>query len=389
MSRRRILLVSSVPLAAPWNGADKNLARLLATHDQNNAYIVQSDCFEPWPDDRIKVVRERMASPLPSNGQKLRSMAFMLKYTRQAHLIHIVASVRRPSPLVGPFLLFWKRLSGRPLIHTALSVGDEAVRAAHFPADVTVVITEHDRARLKGAGVGRVERLAPPLNWASLEPKTAPDEASARLRLGENAILYAGHYGPYGGVAECIEAFARLPGSLNGTVGTGTVGTGTVGTGAVLVLACRTFPDQDPEVEAERARGLAASLGVEERVRIVGEVDDMAALIKACAITVLLPTRMEGKMAIPQVLLESLALGRPIVTGSEPPLREALFGGGLAVKPGDIPGLADALSKLLQDAWLRKQLGKAGREKVRQQCSPEKAVQKYQRLYRRFTTYER
>ena len=102
MTRRKVLLVSSVPLAAPWNGADKNLARLLALHDQDNAYIVQSDRYEPWSEARIQVVRESKASPLPSAGQKLRAMFYLLRQTRRADLVHIVSSIRSPKTLKRP-----------------------------------------------------------------------------------------------------------------------------------------------------------------------------------------------------------------------------------------------------------------------------------------------
>ncbi len=115
----------------------------------------------------------------------------------------------------------------------------------------------------------------------------------------------------------------------------------------------------------------------------------MPALISSCVATVLVPLRLEGKMAIPLVLLESLALGRPIITGSEPPLQEALFDGGLSVKPGDVQAaLTAAMSRLLTDPVKREQLGNAGRITVRQRCAPEIAVKKYQQIYRRLSTDE-
>lgn len=373
MKKRQVLLVSSVPLAAPWNGGDKNLARLLTVHDDDNIYIVQSDRFELWTETRITVVRDGNASPIPSPRQKMRAMSFLLRYTRHVDLVHIVASVRRPNPLVGPFLKLWKQVSRRPLVHTALSIGDGAVNTTHFPADITVVVTEYDQRRLTAAGVDNVVLVSPPLDFTDLKPSRSPADVTAELKLGDRAVLYAGHYGPYGGVSQCIESFARLPASLND---------------AVLVLACRTFPDQDPEVEAKRAHDLAANLGIGERMRVVGEVQDMPALISACVATVLVPLRLEGKMAIPLVLLESLALGRPIITGSEPPLQEALFDGGLSVKPGDIQALTSAMSRLLTDPVKREQLGNAGRITVRQRCAPEIAVKKYQQIYRRLSTDE-
>jgi len=63
-------------------------------------------------------------------------------------------------------------------------------------------------------------------------------------------------------------------------------------------------------------------------------------------------------------ILEALASGVPVVEprhGSFPELIEA-SGGGLLYEPGDIDGLARALSRLLGDAELRRSLGECGRK---------------------------
>ena len=46
--KRRILMASSVPLAKPWNGADKNLANLLVRRDRHNHFVVHTSAKEPW-----------------------------------------------------------------------------------------------------------------------------------------------------------------------------------------------------------------------------------------------------------------------------------------------------------------------------------------------------
>src|SRR6266540_2773817 len=43
----RILMLSSIALAAPWNGADKNLARLIAQSDSNNEFRETTRFFLP------------------------------------------------------------------------------------------------------------------------------------------------------------------------------------------------------------------------------------------------------------------------------------------------------------------------------------------------------
>ncbi len=67
-------------------------------------------------------------------------------------------------------------------------------------------------------------------------------------------------------------------------------------------------------------------------------------------------------------VLEAWANGVPVVQprhGSFPELIEAT-GGGLLTEPGDIPGLAAALRRLLDDATLRTELGRHGQAGVRE-----------------------
>lgn len=360
----RILMLSSVPLATPWNGADKNLARLLVEADRRNQFIVQTSQTETWP-THVQPVREQAVSAMPTPQQKLRAMRYLLSHTGSADLVHVVASLGSPSRLSAGLLRGWPALRCRPIIHTVPSIGDRPVLREYFPGDMTVVVSDFTQRLLVSQGVPNVVRVYPPLDQ-HLRPTTDPVELAQSLQLGPRAVLYPAHYGPESGIREMIQAFAQLPTTLND---------------AVLVLACRTHRHQDPDREAEQVLATATKAGIADRVRVVGNVSDMPALIAACAITALVPGKLASKMDLPLVILEALALGRPVITSDKPPMSEALLGGGLGVRYGDVAGLSAALARLLSDAPLRAELAATGRAAVLHHCQPARIVEQYQQIY--------
>jgi colanic acid/amylovoran biosynthesis glycosyltransferase len=116
--------------------------------------------------------------------------------------------------------------------------------------------------------------------------------------------------------------------------------------------------------EREGLEGLAASLGLGDRVAFPGAVgqDDIHALY-ASATIFCLPSFAEG---IPGVLMEAMAMGLPVISTRITGVPELVEDGhnGLLVAPGRVDQLADALARLLLDSQLREQFGAAGREKV-------------------------
>jgi glycosyltransferase involved in cell wall biosynthesis len=127
--------------------------------------------------------------------------------------------------------------------------------------------------------------------------------------------------------------------------------------------------------ELERLRPLA--LGSNGSVRLLGERGDVPDLL-AAADAVCLASEAE---ALPMVLLEAMALGRPVIATTVGGAREAVVPGetGFLVDPGDERALADALLALAADSSTARRLGEAGRKRQRERFDGERMVEGYLR----------
>lgn len=363
----RVLLLGSLPLGAPWNGADKVLARTIVTADTRHRYIVQTGHDDAWP-EHVDAVRATSIPAMPGLRAQAIGARFLLSQTRRARLIHLVASIRRPAAPMAFAVRSWARLAGRPIVHSVPSLTPETFDPRSLVGDVTVVFSEHTRSLLHRLGIQDVEHLFPPVALPATPPADEVEATRSAFDLGPMPVLYPAHLDEGSGAAEAIRAFAKLPPALEA---------------ATFVLAVRWRPGEDPEAKLASLRAVARVTGVDRRLRVITSASNMAALIAACAVTALVPKSLEGKMDLPLVLLESLALARPIIVSDQPPISEALLGGGLAVRPGDVEGLAKALASLLEAPAMRASLAAVGRARVQEQADPVRAASAYGLIYDR------
>jgi glycosyltransferase involved in cell wall biosynthesis len=102
-----------------------------------------------------------------------------------------------------------------------------------------------------------------------------------------------------------------------------------------------------------------SSLGLDRRIRLLGERADVPVLL-ADADVFVLASRSEG---LPLSVIEAMAAGLPVVASAVGGLHELVVDGetGVLVGPGDPAALADSLGRLLADREARRRLGDAGR----------------------------
>ncbi len=114
---------------------------------------------------------------------------------------------------------------------------------------------------------------------------------------------------------------------------------------------------------APNLRSQVASLGLEPRVRMPGNQDDVVPWLQALDVFALPSYANEG---VPQAIMQAMACGVPVVSTAVGAIGELVRDGdtGLVVPPQEAPALAAALARLEDDPALRARLAGRGREHV-------------------------
>jgi glycosyltransferase involved in cell wall biosynthesis len=134
----------------------------------------------------------------------------------------------------------------------------------------------------------------------------------------------------------------------------------------------------------QEIRDLALELGLGSRIECTGWLEagrKRAAL--ADATIFVLPSHVEG---MPMSLLEAMAWGLPAIATAVGGVPEVIEDdvNGLLVSPGDIDGLAAAITRLMREPQLRDRLGRAARETIATRLALQPTVERLLAIYRLF-----
>lgn len=138
----------------------------------------------------------------------------------------------------------------------------------------------------------------------------------------------------------------------------------------------------------ERLVELRNDLGLQDRVRFMGarDSDQIVGVLQATDLFALTPRMTDDgdRDGIPNVLVEAMACGVPVVTTAAGGVPELVRDGvnGLLSQPGDVIGVADALTRLLRDPGLRARLGAAARRSVEEDYDVNAAAGRLLGLFR-------
>ncbi|MCC6417364.1 MAG: glycosyltransferase family 4 protein [Gemmataceae bacterium] len=111
----------------------------------------------------------------------------------------------------------------------------------------------------------------------------------------------------------------------------------------------------------EKMKGLASVLGIADRVRFLGFRRDIPALARAAA-ALLLPSEQEG---LPRSVMEAMAMGVPVIGSRIRGMTDLLEDGcGLLVPVGDVAGLAQAMTRILDHPQEARAMGERARRRA-------------------------
>ncbi len=235
-----------------------------------------------------------------------------------------------------------------------------ALRWAIRNADATVAVSEDYRQHLIRTLGPTAERVITILNGI---PERIGDAAPVRqeFAIADDAVvvLAAGQLSERKGHAVLIRAVQRI--RAEGC------------TRPLRVLIAGEGPDE------AKLRALITECGVAESVQLIGTRLDIPNLLAASHILAM-PSIWEG---LPLAVLEGMLAGCAVIGSRISGIPEAVRDGvdGLLTPAGDVPALAGALRRLLEDRPLRERMGAAARDRAQAEFHIARMMDKYERLY--------
>jgi len=357
---RKVLFVSK-PIVPPWHDGSKNLVRDIASHLTRAEPTVMTTDHPTSLGERVKTdpVYRAAGGFSPNVIANARVMGRLL--ADRAHDVwHFVFAPNVASSSAARLSISARRAIGWKG-HVVQTIASAPRRFELAPSllfgDVVVA---------QGVAGAKLRVIAP----CSIAPRQLAADERARLReeldLGSGPIfVYPGDYE----VSRGAETVARAVASIVRAVPE-----------ACVVFACRP---KTPRAAAARAEieQILSEERVLHRTRHVGQMTDIVPLI-ASATAVLFPVDdLYGKVDVPIVLLEALALGIPLILARGGPL-ESLEPADF-VDPGDATSLARAALEILRgDASGR---AERGRTLYAARFSPRVVASLYDELYEQFS----
>jgi glycosyltransferase involved in cell wall biosynthesis len=334
-----------------WAGAETQLRHLavgLAELGHEVVLLAIDDASSHLEELDDAGVRLRVLG-LGSRAGKLRALPRLVGEARRAELVHCT----------GWDASLWGRLAAiaarRPALVTEHTAGRDfqvsrsgASRARLIALHnrlldrftyATVAVAESQVGLLESEGVRRQSIVRIPNAVPLSELRRRACEGVDREALGipseAKLIVQAARFTRPKGQSSTLRAVAVLREEL----------------GDVRVLFAGAGPEEDS------VKALAAELDA-DWATFLGSREDVPALLRAADLAVL-PSVAE---ALPMSLLESMALGTPVVATDVGDVAWLLgaVGGGVCVPAGDQDAFADACGRLLGDAELRRRFGEAG-----------------------------
>ena len=220
--------------------------------------------------------------------------------------------------------------------------------------DAVIVLNSDDRRELIEMGVSSTLRMIPNgVDIERLRPGSLSDETA------KSTVVFAGRLIPSKGVDVLLESWQTVQSQVGDSLDLFIVGDGN---------------------ERKLLERQATVLNL-HRVHFTGVVENIQSYMGAAMVCVC-PSR-PGQEGISNVLLEAMALGRPIVASNVAGTRDVLVDGqnGLLVQPESPESMASHILKLLGDVHLRERLGTAARATVEQAYSIQAVALQYRKLY--------
>jgi len=335
----RVLFVSK-PILPPFHDGSKCLVRDVARHLTRVSPIVLSTPGAPSLTAAAGALPVRSVAAYgapggftPAFSANLRAAAWVL-FRSRASVWHFVFAPNARTSGAGKLL---RRLRGVPVLQTIASPPRSfADPQALFFGDILVAQSAWTRNAVETSFAGsglvapRIEVIPPPV--PDIVPPSAADVAALRQELAlapeQRYLLYPGDLETSSGAEASAALAERVPSALPGVV---------------TVFAYRRKSPRAAEVAARLAARLPPA-----HVRFLENAPNILALLAGAAAVVFPVDDLWGKVDLPIVLLEAMALGVPVIVLDRGPLQD--LQGVLKVPSLDAASWLTQIASLLADS---------------------------------------
>ncbi len=331
---KRVLFVSK-PIAPPWHDGSKNFVRDVASHLSRTQAVVMTPPGPSPFNDRVEIepiYRESggFAPGLSANAR----VAWRLFRGPPHDIWHFVFAPSSRTTRIAKMAASSRRSRGWTgnIVQTIASTPKKFDKALLF-GDVAVTMSEHTRGKFLAAGVDpqRILTIAPCAEAPTAATRDEERALRSELDLGDSPIvLYPGDYETSSGAETVARAIRALV---------------TIHPNVKIVFACRPKTSRAARAKAKLVE-LLENEKIAEYTRHVGELESLAPLLSISKVVAFPVDDLYGKVDLPLVLLEALALGIPMVLARGGPLEE--IHAARYVPPKDHAALAGEISQLLE-----------------------------------------
>jgi glycosyltransferase involved in cell wall biosynthesis len=363
-------LMINQPVAPPWDEGSMNFTWQIARRVKRHAmHLLTLNTRSEEPEEGI--IWEKVYSKKGfSTVQKIELLKWMLLAKPDIPVYHLVNSPALLSSILLRQIVAWRRVVPVQTITCIAKekLRPEAAKRLYF-ADYLIVMSDHTQKRLRAVGIDDVRRINAGIDIQQFSPreKNVSPFNKYGIRADYPVILFCGEYSRLGSIDLILKA---LPNVVHACPG------------VQVVFACRLKNSKDVKKE-KQVKTAVDRMGLNKNVHFLNTVQDMVQLLSACTVFLLPVTHMNGKFDTPMVVLEAMAMEKPVIITDIPPLNEVFKDDiGFLVPQDDEEALAKAIvDSLSADPQQRKRWGQNARRIVCEYYNIDRIALEYEKLY--------
>jgi glycosyltransferase involved in cell wall biosynthesis len=362
----KILFITR-PIVPPWDEAGKNTVFELANlmKDQTIHLLTTKD----FSCKQEHIILERVYTKGGylsgiSYGQKLR-LFFRLLKRDDIDIYHFFFKPTFRVAMAAKFILNLKR---KKSVQTVVTIPEEREKLSKSIFSSTVVAGSRFMQERLAAENIKSEFIPFGVNADKLSEPFDILEAKRTFGL-ENSlvVLFAGHLHPGRGinvVADSVEDVIKQFPNVK------------------FVFACRFLKTKSESQNLKMIKSNIHKHNLSKNVHFLGKIDNIKKLIQAADIVVFPPNRMIFKMDYPLIILEAMALQKPVIFSNVAPMNELYENNcNIMIERNDHKQLSDLIISLFSDRGRMRLVGENARILVEKKFNIKTAARQYLCLY--------